>query len=170
MARIIFRQRPPEPRVAEESLPVMVSGGLTSLAVDTTAAWRGRREGRTGWRPINAISHILWGPRSAKHQRFTFKYTALGLLLNLIACGFWSWVYLLSGRLRAGSASHFRRVGCGIAVSALAYATDYYLVPRRLTTGFELSSTRRSLPWIYGALAIGLMMPDYWQTRRRSKR
>ena len=147
-----------------------MSGGLTSLAVAGAAAWRGCREGRTGWGPINAISHIVWGHGAATQQRFTVKYTAVGLLLNLIACSFWAWVYVLSRRFRSGSASHLRRVGCGLAVSALAYVTDYYLVPRRLTPGFELSLTRQSLPWIYGALAIGLVVPEYWQTQRRSTR
>ena len=48
----------------------------------------------------------------------------------------------------------------GIATSALAYVTDYYIVPRRFTPGFELCLPRRSFPWLYGALAVGLIAPN----------
>jgi hypothetical protein len=46
-------------------------------------------------------------------------------------------------------------------VSALAYVTDYHVIPSRFTPGFELSLSRRSFPSLYAALALGLLMPHY---------
>ena len=44
----------------------------------------------------------------------------------------------------------------GAAVSALAYLTDYHVVPSRLTPGFEKRLGGRSLLAIYAALAFSL--------------
>ena len=57
-----------------------------------------------------------------------------------------------------------------MAISALAYVTDYYVVPRRFTPGFELTLSRRSFPWLYGALAIGLFTPDVMASGRSKMR
>ena len=45
-------------------------------------------------------------------------------------------------------------------VSATAYVTDYCVVPKRLTPGFELRLPRRALAPIYAALALGLSLRD----------
>jgi hypothetical protein len=44
----------------------------------------------------------------------------------------------------------------GTVVSGLAYVTDYYVVPDRLTPGFEKRLSNKSLTAIYCALAVGL--------------
>ncbi len=72
---------------------IVLSTLISSSAVAGMAAWRGRAEGLTGWRPVNAISHIVWGPAAGSQNGLTLRYTGLGLLLNGIACGFWSWLY-----------------------------------------------------------------------------
>lgn len=43
-------------------------------------------------------------------------------------------------------------------VTALAYVTDYHLVPHRLKPGFEQRLSPRSLAGIYGVLAASLAM------------
>jgi len=163
VARIVFRQ------LQRSAVPdsngrfwsrTIAAGCLSGMTVAGAAAWRAQMEGQSGWGPINAISHIVWGPQAAAQQRFTAKYTGSGLLLNALACGFWGWLYGVMGRYRPAPHSYSRSAGRGIVVAALAYITDYYLVPRRFTPGFELSLTRRSFPWLYGALAVGLILPD----------
>ncbi|CAI07401.1 hypothetical protein ebA2309 [Aromatoleum aromaticum EbN1] len=49
-----------------------------------------------------------------------------------------------------------RRSARGAAVAAGAYVTDYYLVPKRFTPGYEKRLSGQSLALIYGALALGL--------------
>jgi hypothetical protein len=163
VARIVFRQL--QRLAAPDSngrfwSRTIAAGCLSDMTVAGVAAWRAQMEGQSGWGPINAISHIVWGPQAAAQQRFTAKYTGSGLLLNALACGFWGWLYGVMGRYRPAPHSYSRSAGRGIVVAALAYITDYYLVPRRFTPGFELSLTRRSFPWLYGALAVGLILPD----------
>jgi hypothetical protein len=46
------------------------------------------------------------------------------------------------------------------AVTAGAYITDYYLVPKRFTPGFEKRVSGKSLFAIYVALAVGLAARD----------
>lgn len=173
MTRIVFRQtRTPElPHSNGWSwFGMIASGCLSGLAVTAAAAWRARAEGQSGWKPINGISHILWGPRAATEQHFTAQYTGSGLLLNAVACGFWGWLYGVIGQSKPAPHSYSQSAGRGIAVAALAYVTDYYLVPRRFTPGFELSLSRRSFPWLYGALAVGLILPDYLARQKSRSR
>ena len=148
---------------------IVIIGAVSSLAVTVTAMVCGRAEGQSGWRPINAISHIAWGRKAAQKNLLTARYTGMGLLLNGVACGFWAWLYRHCRRSMRSPDSFLLSVGSGVAISALAYVTDYYVVPRRFTPGFELTLSRRSFPWLYGALAVGLFTPDL-MALGRSKR
>jgi len=138
----------------------IASGCLSGVTVAAAAAWRAHAEGQSGWKAINGISHILWGPQAAVQRRFTAKFTGSGLVLNAVACGFWGWLYGVIDQFTPAPHSYSQSAGRGIAVAALAYVTDYYVIPRRFTPGFELSLSRRSFPWLYGALAVGLILPD----------
>jgi len=55
----------------------------------------------------------------------------------------------------------------GLGTSTVAYVTDYHVVARRFQLGFELSLSRRSFPWVYAVLAIGLLMPELQRTSQR---
>jgi len=140
------------------------TGLISSAAVAIAAGIRGRVELGTAMRPLNGISHILWGPHAGKSNTISAKYTLTGLALNTLACGFWAWLYQRGSRASASEAATD-----AVSVAALAYVTDYYLIPRRFTPGFELSLSSRSFPWIYAALAAGLFLP-HWVTFRRRRR
>ena len=133
---------------------------VSRIAVAATAAVCARVEGQSAWRPINGISHILWGDHAAVRRRLTWRYTGAGLVLNGVACGFWAGLYQCRPRSRHSPESFTEDLVSGIATAALAYVTDYHLVPRRFTPGFELTLPRRSFPWLYGALAVGLIAPN----------
>ena len=149
---------------------IMIIGAVSSLAVTATAVVCGRAEGQSGWQPINAISHIAWGRKAAQKNLLTARYTGMGLLLNGVACGFWAWLYRHCRRSMRSPDSFLLSVGSGVAISALAYVTDYYVVPRRFTPGFELTLSRRSFPWLYGAVAVGLFTPDVMASGRSKMR
>jgi hypothetical protein len=160
VAHIVFRQHQKRPAVPDSNgrfwSRTIAAGCLSGMTVAGAAAWRAQIEGQSGWGPINAISHIVWGPQAAAQQRFTAKYTGSGLLLNALASGFWGWLYGVMGRYSAAPNSYSRSAGRGIVVAAVASITDYYLVPRRFTPGFELSLTRRSCPWLSGYMEHSL--------------
>lgn len=136
-----------------------IGGVASSLAVAVMAAVRGRIEGRPLCTPLNAISHILWGRGAARQTNWTFRYTGLGLLLNGVACVFWAGFFQAWRRTLPTPNSDHTSALAGIGTSAVAYITDYYVVPRRFTPGFELCLSRRSFPWLYAALAVGLLVP-----------
>lgn len=174
MARIVIRRSriPDESAHVSQAMPpwseTIAAGGASTLAVTAAAVCRATQEGEAGWRPINSVSHILWGSDAADQRQFTLRYTISGLLLNAVACGFWALVLRL---WRSGKRpSVIQSAGCGIGVSILAYITDYYLIPRRFTPGFELCLSRHSFPWIYGALAVGLILPEALTGMRRRTR
>lgn len=149
---------------------IWLDGVTSSVAVAMTAALCSRCEGRSAWRPINAISHIVWGWHAAKQNRATIRYTGTGLLLNLVACTFWTTCNHLSRQALSRPKSSITTALVGTGTTALAYITDYYVVPRRFTPGFELCLSSRSFPWLYGALAVGILLPDLVRqgARRRS--
>jgi hypothetical protein len=130
---------------------------FTSAAVAVAAAIRGKMELGTALRPLNGISHILWGSHAGNVKTMNAKYTLAGLALNTGACWFWAWLYRKGARKVRASTSGAAAGAIGVA--ALAYVTDYHLIPRRFTPGFELSLSRHSFPWLYAALAAGLFIP-----------
>jgi hypothetical protein len=118
----------------------------------------GKRQTGSMAAALNAVSHILWGDRAARTDRFDLAHTGAGTLLHGGAAWLWSAVAHQVWR-RSG-----RGLGAAIAVgagtAALAYVVDYHVVPKRLTPGFELRVSRLGLFAIYGvlggALALGL--------------
>jgi len=149
---------------------VLVASAVSSGAVAGMAAACGQAEGHSRWQPINGISHIVWGPLAAARTGFTWRHTGVGLLLNGAACGFWAVVYQAGRRSFAKPDSVRALAGAGLAVSAIAYLIDYHMVPSRFTPGFELTLTRRSFPWLYGALAAGLFASGLIARGRHARR
>ena len=146
----------------------LVSGTLAAAAVTVVASIASRRT--TGSYPsaINATSHALWGDRAANHDDYSWKYTATGLVTNFVASVFWAGFYEMLGvrAKRPGPIRHALRA-CGI--SAAAYITDYHLVSKRLTPGFELRLPAITLVPIYAALAVGLSIRDVLAQTRAGK-
>lgn len=137
----------------------LISGTIAAAAVTLVVSLVSRRA--TGSYPaaINATSHALWPEAAARQDGYSWRYTATGLLTNYGASVFWAIVYeaLAPKRRTAGYGEAARR---GLLVSAFAYVTDYYVVPKRLTPGFELRLPRLALAPIYAALALGLSLRD----------
>lgn len=147
------------PSLSAEISEEFESGLISSAAVAVTAGICGQMELGTSLRPINGISHILWGPQAGRMNTMSAKYTLAGLVINTVACGFWAWFYE-SVTLRKRASTTEAATGA-VSVAALAYVTDYHLIPSRFTPGFELSLSRRSYPWLYAALAAGLFLPHW---------
>ncbi|SNT32651.1 hypothetical protein SAMN06265795_12536 [Noviherbaspirillum humi] len=139
----------------------LVTGTLAGMATALATAMNGKREAGSYAAPLNATSHILWGDEAARHDDVSMKYTASGFLLNHAAAIMWAAIYekWFAGRrggvLKGGSAMT-PALGAAL-VSAGAYVTDYHLVPKRFTPGYEYHLSGKSMALIYGALALGLV-------------
>lgn len=141
----------------------LASGTVSGIATSAVAALAGKRETASYAAPINATSHILWGDDAARHDGASFKYTVTGFLLNHLAAVMWAavhekWVAPTVSRWSATrpKLAPLATTMSGAAVAAGAYVTDYYLVPKRFTPGYEKRLSGQSLALIYGALALGL--------------
>ena len=141
----------------------LVSGTIAGLTTATAAALAGRYETASFAAPLNATSHIVWGDKAAWQNRPSMKYTMTGFLLNHASAIFWAGFYEKWFAPRPGetNVSPLRPVIGALVVTAGAYVTDYYLVPERLTPGFEKRLSNRSLAAVFGALALGLAISGF---------
>lgn len=149
---------------------VLVSGAAAGVATTVTALLAGRREAGSYAAPLNATSHAVWGEAAARQDDVSLKYTGVGLLFNCAASLFWAGFYekwFASGAGRRQRRAMFRPLMGAAAVTAGAYVTDYYLVPKRLTPGFEKRVSGKSLATIYGALALGFLVGSAINERRQ---
>jgi hypothetical protein len=114
---------------------------------------------------LNATSHILWGDQAAKHDHADLEHTVAGGALNASAMGAWAFVNELLPRARTPLGA----IAKGAIVSALAYVTDYVIVPKRLTPGFEKRLSPTGMLTMYATLAGALGLGE-WLAQRSSVR
>src|SRR6187431_283112 len=130
----------------------LLTSAVTSAATTTALLVLSSKDTGHPAAALNATSHIVWGDAATKHDEWDVRHTLVGALLNLGAMGLWSAVHAWLPEPR----TLFGAVRKATAVSALAYATDYHLVPQRLTPGFEQRLSRKSLLGTYAVLAASL--------------
>ena len=140
---------------ASFALDTVAAGSAATALTTATILCLGHERDTSMWAPLNAVGHMAFGDEAAAHTELSTKYTGTGTALNTGAMFAWAATY-------AGVMKMLPRqdlpaaIGAGVAVSAAAYVIDYYVVPRRLTPGFEKRLSGRSLFWVYSALAAGL--------------
>jgi hypothetical protein len=119
--------------------------------------------GHTG-AALNAVSHIVWGEEALRRDELSWKYTATGVALNAAASTSWAALYeIFFGRAAAKNHVASALAG-GASVSAIAYITDFHVVPAWLTPGFEKRLSKRRLLAVYTVLALGLTFGSRWRS------
>jgi hypothetical protein len=150
--------------IRNAALRALASGTVAGITSAATAALAGKREDNSYAAPLNATSHVLWGDEAAAQDAASLKYTLTGFLINHAAAVFWAMFYerLFGRRGRASEAdrSLVKPLLGAAAVSAGAYITDYYLVPKRFTPGYEKRLSGKSMAAIYAMLALGFVAYD----------
>jgi hypothetical protein len=147
----------------------LVSGSAAGLATTAAVAAAGKREAGSALAPVNATSHIFWGDKAGRQDGASLKYTVPGFLLNHLSAIFWASFYeaWFSRRGTPGAAKTVMKPVLGaMVVSAGAYLTDYHLVPKRFTPGWEKRLSCKSLAAVYGMLALGLVATDLLEAAR----
>jgi hypothetical protein len=135
-----------------------ISGGVAAAATAMYVARAGARDSGSAIAPFNATSHIAWGDRSSasRVERADGKHTLPGLLLHVGACILWATIYERYFGRAAEKGDAGKALAGGGAVAAAAYVTDYHVVPKRFTPGWETRVSDRSLAGIYTILALAL--------------
>lgn len=132
------------------------TAGPATTATSAIVAACGSIEDGNPVAPINAVSHIAWGDEAANEEEASLKYTLSGATLNAAAVASWAAIFELAFGKRARQGNVSAAVVGGVATATLAYVTDYYIVPKRLTPGFEKRLSPPSLFAVYAALAATL--------------
>jgi hypothetical protein len=145
------------------------TAGPATAATSAAVAACGSIENDSAVAPINAVSHIAWGDEAAEHDEASLKYSAAGAALNAAAIASWAAVYELGFGRRARQGNVKAAIVGGVATAALASVTDYYVVPKRLTPGFEKRLAGPSMFAVYGTLAASLPLASLLASRSRSK-
>lgn len=138
-----------------------VATAATTAAVSAFGQWE---EGEP-IAPINAVSHIAWGDEAAAHNEPSLEYTATGAALNAVAVTGWAGIHELVMR-RMEQRTLANSMAAGAIVAAAAYVTDYYIVPRRFTPGFEKRLSGRALAGVYAVLAASLGVGSLLRSHR----
>lgn len=144
---------------------ILASSAAATAATTVVIAALGKLQCGSAAAPLNATSHIVWGEEAKGRDGTDVRHTLVGALLNAAAMVSWASVqhlFLPRPRTRLGS------VAAGAIVAGLAYVTDYYLVPKRFTPGFEARLSRAGLATVYVALAAALAATARSQRYRRS--
>jgi hypothetical protein len=133
----------------------LTTGAVATVATTAAVAAFGQAEIGNAVAPINAVSHILWGEQAAKVEEMDATHTLTGLAFNAAAVTGWAGVheFLMP---RTGPRRFDQALLTGTVVSALAFVTDYYIVPKRFTPGFEKRLSNFSLFGVYSTLALSL--------------
>ena len=146
---------------------------ILALTASTTAATTaaiavcGATELRNAAAPLNAVSHIAWGDAAFQQNGTSARYTGLGTALNAAAMASWCVLHhaiFRPDRRGPGLAGALAR---GAVTASAAYVVDYYVVPKRLTPGFEERLTGRSMFAVYAALALGFAYGEHLSRRAR---
>ena len=136
-------------------LDILWSGAIGSFASALAAGGSARAEGRGALQPLNATSHWLHGERAGRVRRFDAAHTGVGLATRIASALFWAVPYSLWLQRKSERSAEEIIVG-GAATAAMAATVDYLAMPRRLTPGWELALSRRSIGITFVGLALGL--------------
>jgi hypothetical protein len=145
-----------------------VAGSVASVLSTAVLAIAGSREAGSPVAPTNAVSHWLWGDEALHAQRPTLRHTATGYLTHHLAAVFWAALYSLVYGQRRTAPSVPQAIAGGVATSAVAFAVDYGVVPRRLTPGFEHRLSDSAMLATYASLAVGFALGALLVSRRSS--
>jgi hypothetical protein len=143
-----------------------VSGAIAAAVTGGMLAASGQRWSRAPLAPVNAISHWLWGDEAARHDSASLRYSVLGYVIHHGASTLWASLYERYFGQRAEQGAVAPAVGGGLAVSAVACFTDYYLTPHRLQPGYEMRLPKRSLAAMYIVFGLGLAVRGLAAGRR----
>ena len=155
---------------SESIKDAVLSGTIVSASTAATAAACGARDSGSAIAAVNGVSHILWGSDAANVRAADLKHTVPALLLNTGATIFWAAIYERIFGHAADRGHISKALLGGGAVATLAYVTDYHVVPKRLTPGWEERVSNRSLGIIYVVLALSFPVRGllrHWSRRAR---
>jgi len=132
---------------------MLFCGAGAALASLSSVALLARAEGEPALRPISASGHWLWGDDAAVKGEPGMTRSGVGGATNIGAGLMWGGLFGAWVQRNASTPGEVLRDGA--ALGAVAGLLDYGLLPRRLSPGWELALSSRSVVLSMAAMAAG---------------
>lgn len=133
-----------------------VSGSVASILSTISLAILGKSELDKTAAPVNGPSQWIWGRHAPFKNRFSWQYTVVGYAIHHAASIFWAILHEKHQEQLDPTVSSRALIIPAIVTTAAAYVVDFYVVPKRLTPGFEQRLSKGALFIVYGTFALGL--------------
>ncbi len=150
-------------------LRVLFSGSLASITAALMLAAASKREGHPAAGPLNATAHWLHGDSAAAYRGVDWAHTGVGYATHHSATLMWAGVFEALRQFSSRSDPAAVARDAGIAATAAA-VVDYTITPHRLTPGWELVLSKRSMALAYAAMAAGFVASELLLPARRQER
>ena len=98
------------------------------------------------------------------------RHTLVGYAIHHASATLWALLYAWLKSKRPSATGWAAGLAGGGATAAAACAIDYTITPKRLRPGFEHHLSRKSMTYVYAALAIGLALGCALADREKSER
>jgi hypothetical protein len=148
----------------------VISGSTAAVLSAAALSLRSKADENSFAGGLNGPSQWLWGAREARTRRATLRHTAVGYMIHHGTSVFWALLFERmcgrSNRNRLLRLSAARIVAEAAGMTALAFAVDYGITPRRFQPGFEKHLTRRSMLIVYTAFAAGFALNNLLRRNR----
>jgi hypothetical protein len=141
--------------------------GLASLATTLALALLSKNDTGSPVAAINSVSHMPFGDEAFDHDEASPKYTITGALLNAAAVSGWALLHEMAVNKTDVKKSPWPLVITSGLISAAAYATDYHVVPKRLTPGFEEKLQPKSMFAVYAILAGAIAVGTFFRGKKK---
>jgi putative flippase GtrA len=144
-------------------LPGIVAGALSTLALGALA----RLVGKHPAAPVSAVSHWVWPQEVNQTARPRTRHFMTGLAIHhLMSIG---WAAVNAFTLAAiqesrepcsdSPSEYLERIALAGAMTLAAAFSDYVVVPKRFTPGFEFHLRVPQIAAVYVAFGAGLVAP-----------
>lgn len=144
----------PRESLADAALRTVITSAVGSAASALALAILGKGEGRGALRPISASGSWLHGRRAGRKNKPDLAHAVVGFGTHHAATMFWS--FLLEKWLGPKRRTLPEMALTGASTALVAAAVDYAILPRRLSPGWELALTRKSMAGAFAAMAAGM--------------
>ena len=136
----------------------LVAGACASVASTAAVGRRGRSPVGSYVAPTNAVSHVFWTQEALRARRPSMRHTLVGYAIHHASATLWALLFAwLKARRPNANGLAAGLAGAG-ATAAAACAIDYTITPQRLRPGFAHHLWRKSMTYVYAALALGLAL------------
>jgi hypothetical protein len=132
---------------------MILCGAGAALASLAAVSLLARVERKPAAAPISASSHWLWGDAEARRAEVDLAHVGTGTATNIAAGLFWG--ALFGAHLHRSRLEPAEILRDGVVLGAVAGLLDYGLLPRRLSPGWELVLSGRSVVLSMAAMAGG---------------